>query len=507
MTNEMNKKARVYFVGAGPGDPGLLTLRGRECLARAEVIIYDRLLDPRMLEQFPPGAEAIYAGKSSGAHSMTQEQINELIVAKASPGKIVVRLKGGDPFVFGRGGEEAETVRQAGIPYEIVPGVTAAIAVPSYAGIPVTHRSLASSVAIVTGHEDPTKDGSAIRWKQLTTATDTLVFLMGVENLAEIAGALIKNGLPASTPAAVIANGASPHQATVTATIADIASEIKKQNIGPPAVLVVGQVVSLREKLQWFETLPLFGRTVLVTRARHQASALSRLLAEEGAMPVEFPVIGIEAIENNPKLDHALSLSGEYSWIIFTSANAVAIFFRRLRELGRDSRALAPCRIGAVGPATAEELGNYGIVPDFIPGKFTSEAVGAQIPVRPGEKVLLPRAMDVTEDLARELARKGAVVVEIPVYRNVPPAADGAALKELLKNSKVDVVTFTSSSTVHGLVSLLGGDRGKLEGLVTASIGPVTSATARELGLNVTVEAAEHTIPGLVEAIKEYYAK
>ncbi|MDP2719050.1 MAG: uroporphyrinogen-III C-methyltransferase, partial [Dehalococcoidia bacterium] len=252
----MNKKGKVYFVGAGPGDPGLITVKGRECLLKGEVIIYDRLLDPRMLEVFPPGVEAIYAGKRSGAHTMKQEEINALLVEKASRGKVVVRLKGGDPFVFGRGGEEAETVGAAGIPFEIVPGVTAAVAVPSYAGIPITHRNLSSSVAIVTGHEDPEKNESAINWAKLATATDTLVFLMGMENLSQIANTLIKNGLPPGTPAAVVANGASPHQRTVTGTVENIASRAREKGINPPAILVVGKVVQMRDKLSWFETRP-----------------------------------------------------------------------------------------------------------------------------------------------------------------------------------------------------------------------------------------------------------
>ncbi len=501
----MTNRAKVYFVGAGPGDPGLLTVRGRELLARAEVIIYDRLLDPRMVEQFPPGAEAIYAGKSSGAHTYTQEQINALIVEKASPGKVVVRLKGGDPFVFGRGGEEAETVRAAGIPYEIVPGVTSAVAVPAYAGIPVTHRTLASSLAIITGHEDPTKENSAIRWKQLATATDTLVFLMGVENITKITQTLIKNGLSGETPAAVIANGASPHQLTVTGTVNTIPDEVKKAGIGPPAILVVGRVVTMRPKLQWFETLPLFGKSILVTRARHQASVLSHILAEEGAMPVEFPVIAIEPIENNTRLDKALTGIKEYSWAIFTSANAVSIFFDRLQKLGKDSRHLAPVRIGSVGPATTQELARYGIRPDFMPGKFTTGDIGKEIPVEPGMKVLLPRAQDVPEDLEVELKERGAIVEELPVYRNVTPSQDTSDLKKMLRDHKLDLVTFTSSSTVRGLVSLMGQDRALLAGLAVASIGPVTSATARELKLKVDIEARTHTIPGLVQAIKDHY--
>ncbi len=482
-----------------------MTVRGRECLARAEVIIYDRLLDPRMVEQFPPGAEAIYAGKSSGAHSYTQEQINALIVEKAGQGKVVVRLKGGDPFVFGRGGEEAETVRDAGIPYEIIPGVTAAIAVPAYAGIPVTHRAMASSLAIITGHEDPTKDGSSIRWQQLATATDTLVFLMGVENLAKITRMLTGNGLPGDTPAAVIARGASPHQLTVTGTVATIQDEVNKAGIGPPAILVVGHVVAMRPKLKWFETLPLFGKSILVTRARHQASVLSHMLSEEGAMPVEFPVIAIEPISPNTRLDKALAAITDYSWIIFTSANAVPVFFEALHRMGKDARHLAPVKIGCVGPATTQELARFGIRPDFMPGKYTTGDTGKEIPVEPGMKVLLPRAQDVPEELERELKERGVAAEELPVYRTVTPSQDASGLKQMLQDGKLDMVTFTSSSTVRGLVSVLGNDRGLLGDLAVASIGPVTSATARELNLRVDIEARSHTIPGLVQAIKEYY--
>ncbi|MDZ4246467.1 MAG: uroporphyrinogen-III C-methyltransferase [Dehalococcoidia bacterium] len=503
----MNKKGKVYFVGAGPGDPGLITVKGRECLLKGEVIIYDRLLDPRMLEEFPPGVEAIYAGKRSGAHTMKQEEINALLVEKASRGKVVVRLKGGDPFVFGRGGEEAETVGAAGIPFEIVPGVTAAVAVPSYAGIPVTHRNLSSSVAIVTGHEDPEKNESAINWAKLATATDTLVFLMGMENLSQIANTLIKNGLPPGTPAAVVANGASPHQRTVTGTVENIASRAREKGINPPAILVVGKVVQMRDKLSWFETRPLFSRTVLVTRARHQASALSRLLSEKGALPLELPIIGIEPLKNNKKLDSALDNLKEYSWIMFTSVNSVTVFFRRLLEKKKDGRALGGTRIAAVGPATAEELLKFGIRPDFIPRKYTTSDIVREMVSEKfqGGKVLLPRAENVPHELNDELKKRGAEVEEIPLYRTTLKKDNRPHLLDILKANKPDVITFASSSTVRGLLSLLGKEKDLMAGSIIACIGPVTASTARKAGLKVDIIAREFTIPGLVEAIEEYY--
>jgi uroporphyrinogen III methyltransferase/synthase len=503
----MKKTGKVYFVGAGPGEPGLITVKGKERLSEAEVIIYDRLLDPRLRMYFPEGAEAIYAGKKSGSHTFRQEEINKLIVEKASEGKIVVRLKGGDPFVFGRGGEEVEAVAATGIPFEVVPGVTAAVAVPAYAGIPVTHRNMGSSIAIVTGHEDPTKGPPVIKWEKLSTAADTLIFLMGVENLPQIAETLIKNGLSPDTEAAVIAQGASPQQLTITATIATIAAKAREKAVEPPAVLVVGRVVRLREKLCWFEKRPLFGKRILVTRPRHQAGRLSNLLLEEGANPVELPVISIEPIEDNPRLDKALAWMGEYSWIIFTSANAVDIFFQRLSENGVDSRALKGVKIAAIGSATAGELVKFGIRADFVPAQYTTESIARDLPARQGERILLPRAEGVAEDLEEELRRRGAVVDRVPLYRTTCAQQDASSLKEMLKGSKLDVVTLTSSSTARGLIALLGKDKSLLEKVVIACIGPVTAAMVGELGLRADVVAKEHTIAGLVQAIKEYYQK
>ncbi|UCG83017.1 MAG: uroporphyrinogen-III C-methyltransferase, partial [Dehalococcoidia bacterium] len=340
---------KVYLVGAGPGDPELLTLKGAMCLAEAEVVVYDRLVDEQILQNVSASAEMIYVGKSADQHTLSQSEINQLLVDKAGEGKKVVRLKGGDPFLLGRGGEEAEALVQAAIPFEVVPGVSAATAVPAYAGIPVTHRSMASSMAVITGHEDPTKESSSIHWEKLATSVDTLVFLMGVGHLGQIAEELISNGRSAATPVAVIRNGTGPHQQTLVSTLGEVADEAAAAGFTPPAVIVVGDVVGLRDRIRWYDNQPLFGKAVLVTRSRQQASTLSRLLARHGALPVELPTIQIEALADSPEIDRAIARLPDYAWLIFTSVNGVDIFFDRLRQLGKDSRTLNGIKLCAIG--------------------------------------------------------------------------------------------------------------------------------------------------------------
>jgi uroporphyrinogen III methyltransferase/synthase len=501
------KPGKVYLVGAGPGDAGLITVKGLGCLKMAEVVVYDYLLDKSLLEAAPAEAEKIYAGKKAGCHALKQGEINQLLVDKVRDGKIVVRLKGGDPFVLGRGGEEAEVLAENSLPFEIVPGITSSIAAPAYAGIPLTHRTLASSFSVITGHEDPTKGKTSINWERLAIATDTLVFLMGTTNLPNIVEKLLENGRPADTPTAVIRNGTRPDQQTITGTLANIVQKAKEADIKPPAITVVGEVVKMRQIIAWFDNKPLFGRRVLVTRSRSQASALSRLVTESGALPVEMPAIKIQKIDDTTEFDKSIKNIDTYNWCIFTSANGVDAFFDRLHALGGDSRWLKGVKIAAIGAATAEVLETHGIMAEFIPQDFTSdgllEGFGSQ-PIK-GQRFLLPRADIASPELTDGLRQLGTKVDEIIAYKSIPAYDSIARGKKLLEEDGIDVITFTSSSTVTNLVQALGGDTGLINKATVACIGPVTVQTAREAGLKVAVTAREHTILGLVDALEEYY--
>ena len=503
------KTGKVYLVGAGPGDPRLISQRGLECLAQADVVIYDRLLDERLLDSVPLSAEKIYAGKKSGEHTSEQAEINQLLVDKAAEGKIVVRLKGGDPFVFGRGGEEAEALKDNQIPFEVVPGVSSAVAVPAYAGIPVTHRGLASSFAVITGHEDPGKDRSSIAWEKLATGVDTLVFLMGMGNLPEIVAKLLAHGRPADTPVAVIKDGTRAEQKTVVGSLTDIVARVKKHRLSSPAVIVVGEVVKLREKLGWFDNRPLFGKRILVTRARHQASALSRLLSELGAQPIELPAIDIKPTADTEELDQAILNLECYQGIVFTSVNGVEAFFRRLNSLNLDSRALKNLKIGAIGPATAQALATRGIIPDYLPEVYTTEGLIAGLSHGniTGQRFLLPRADIADKELTRGITQLGAEVHEVTTYRTVPAADTISQAQQMLLSGKIDVITFTSSSTVSNLVAVFKGEPPAVNNAKVACIGPKTADTATRVGLKVDIVAREHTIPGLVDAITEYFRK
>ncbi|MFC1977074.1 uroporphyrinogen-III C-methyltransferase [Chloroflexota bacterium] len=503
------KTGKVYLVGAGPGDPRLISLRGLECLAQADVVVYDRLLDERLLDSTRPEAEIIYVGKTVGQHTLEQDEINQLLVDKAREGKTVVRLKGGDPFVFGRGGEEAEALKDNHILFEVVPGVSSAVAVPAYAGIPVTHRGLASSFAVITGHEDPGKDKSSIAWEKLATGVDTLVFLMGMRNLPEIAARLIEHGRPANTPVAVIKDGTRPEQKTVVGSLTDIVARVKKHRLRSPAVIVVGEVVKLRGKLGWFDNRPLFGKRILVTRARHQVSVLSRLLSEQGAQPIELPAIDIKATANTEELDQAISNLERYQWIVFTSVNGVEAFFQRLNGLNLDSRALKNLKIGAIGPATAQALEKKGINPDYLPEVYTTEGLidGLSRCDIAGQRFLLPRADIADKELTRGITQLGAEVHDVTTYRTVPAAEAVFQAQEMLLSGKIDVITFTSSSTVSNLVAAFKGEQPALNGAKVACIGPKTADTAAGAGLKVDIVAREQTIPGLVAAIEEYFRK
>jgi uroporphyrinogen III methyltransferase/synthase len=497
---------KVYLIGAGPGDPGLFTIKGMQCLQQADVVIYDRLAHPALLKHCKADAELIYVGKESSRHTMKQEDINQLIADKAKEGNIVARLKGGDPFVFGRGGEEAEKLVDEGIEFEVVPGITAAIAVPAYAGIPVTHRKLCSTFGLVTGHEDPTKMESSIKWDKIATGIDTITFYMGVENLPNITRGLIENGRSPETPAAVIRWGTRANQETLVGTLGDIAQKVKEANFGSPAITIVGEVVALREKLRWFDNKPLFGKRIIVTRSREQASALSSKLAGLGADVIEFPVIKIVPPTDTFSIDSAISKLEDFDWVVFTSANGVEWFAKRLLSMRKDIRAMHRAKIAAIGPATAAALEKLMIGVDYIPEKFVAESVVEGFPEDVnGKKILIPRAKEAREVLPEKLKELGAEVHVASVYETITEDSDAQQIKDMLRSGEVDVVTFTSSSTVKNFVSLVGESNEKPlpEGVVAACIGPITAQTAEEMGIKPDIVAEEYTIDGLVQALKE----
>jgi uroporphyrinogen III methyltransferase/synthase len=498
----------VYLVGAGPGDPGLITLRGVDCLGRADVVVVDRLVDPALRRHAREGAEVLYVGKESSRHTLPQEQINEMLVGLAREGKTVVRLKGGDPFVFGRGGEEAAALAEAGVRFEVVPGVTSAVAAPAYAGIPVTHRGLSSSVAIVTGHEDPAKAESSVDLARLARAADTLVFLMGMGRLKEIAAELVAHGRPPTTPVALVRWGATARQEVLIGSLADIAERAEAQGFGAPVVIVVGEVVRLREKLRWFDNRPLFGKRIVVTRSRAQASDLAALLAERGAEPIEFPVIRIAPPDDFGALDPAIERLGSYDWVIFASPNAVDALMTRCLQLGKDVRAWGRARLCAIGPATARRLQEMGLHVDLVPERFVAEGVVdafAGVDVA-GRRFLLPRSNIGRELVADLLTERGAHVEAVLAYQTLPDTGDAEDMRARLREGEIDAVTFTSSSTVRNFHAALGLDEepALLDGVVIACIGPITAAAAGELGLTVDI-VAEPPIPAFVEAIVQHY--
>lgn len=495
----------VYLVGAGPGDVGLLTLKAVDALKIADVLVYDRLAEEKILSFAPKNAEKIYVGKASSNHAMKQEDINALLVQKAKEGKTVVRLKGGDPFVFGRGGEEALELKKENIPFKVIPGITSAIAAAAYAGIPVTHRGIATSFAVVTGHEDPAKEESSIRWKELATATDTVVFLMGVENLPKITQKLIENGRAKDTPAALIRWGTRAEQKVLVTTVENAAADVKRTGLKPPAVFVVGNVVNLREKLAWFETSALFGKSILVTRARAQASALTELLEEKGAKVTEAPAIKITPPNDDYRaVDNAIKNLNIYAWLIFTSVNGVKEFFSRLRNANKDTRALSNAKIAAIGSSTAAELLKYGITADIVPKEYRAEGIieALKDKITAGERVLIARAQEAREVLPESLKLLGANIEVVPVYKTITETADGENLIKKFSNSEIDIVTFTSSSTVKNLIKIIG-NADLLKSVTTACIGPVTAETLKEAGIEPDIVASEYTIPGLVKAIAE----
>ena len=502
------KVGKVYLVGAGPGDPRLITVRGVECLRQADLVVYDRLASPELLGHAPERAERIFVGKGPRQHTMTQDEINALLVERGLAGLNVVRLKGGDPYVFGRGGEEAMALEQAGIPFEVVPGITSSIAGPSFAGIPVSHRHVASSFAVVTGHEDPAREGSAIRWAGLANGPDTLIFLMGVEHLESIVDNLLRHGRPLDQPVAAIRWATTPEQEVVAGTLRTIVELVRGAKLRPPAVLVVGDVVGLRAALDWRGRLPLAGLRVLVTRARQQASALSSRLVELGAVPLEYPTIEIRPADDPAPFDAALRDITSFGWIVFTSTNGVDAFWERLLATGQDARSLAASSVCAIGPSTAAALAAHGLTADWMPREFVTDSIldGFRAYDLAGVRVLLARADIAPPLVADGLRDQGALVTEITAYRTVPSDESRTRLISALEQRTIDVVTLTSSSTARNLVDGIGGRLDLLHGLTVASIGPVTSRTARELGLTVHVEAEVHTIPGLVDSLLAWAA-
>ena len=497
----------VYLVGAGPGDPGLITVKGLACIKRADAVVYDRLASPRLIAYARPDAELIFAGKQPDRHTLTQDQINTLLVELASAGKTVARLKGGDPFVFGRGGEEAAHLAKHKIPFEIVPGITSAIAVPAYAGIPVTHRSCTASLSIITGNEDPNKEDSGLNWASIATGSGTLVFLMGMANLPKIAGQLIAHSRPADTPVALIRWGTRPEQQTLTGTLDNIADKAKASSFANPAVIVVGEVVHLREQLSWFEKRPLFGRRILVTRSREQASELSAAIENLGGEAIEFPTIAITDPDDYSPLDQALQQLATFNWIIFTSVNGVKYFFQRLRQLGLDIRDLHHISLCAIGPKTREALEDFALRVDFVPGEYRAEEIisGLKDRLQPGQRILLPRADIARSVLPRSLVELGHDVTEVTAYRTVTGNGDSPMIRKMFRDGLIHAVTFTSSSTVKNFVQLLGEPNPPelLQNVTVACIGPVTADTATELGLRVDIIAKTYTIPGLFQALIE----
>ncbi|MBV5338074.1 MAG: uroporphyrinogen-III C-methyltransferase [Deltaproteobacteria bacterium] len=500
----------VYLVGAGPGDPSLITLRGVECLKKAQVVVYDYLENEQLLGHVPEAAERIYTGKIGGRHNQDQDEINKLLVAKGREGKAVVRLMCGDPFVFGRGGEECEALRDAGIPFEVVPGVTAAVGASAYAGIPLTHRDIAVSVTFVTGQEVKDTLESRNDWGRLSLECGTVVFYMGVTNLRRNMQRMMEHGRSPDTPVALVRWATAPFQQVLVGTLADIADRAEECGLKPPAVTIVGEVVALREKLQWLDKQPLCGKKIIVTRAAEQAGEFSARLASRGATVLECPTIRLVEPLSWQLLDLAIRELSGYDWVVLTSVNAVRFFFQRLDTLGFDARALGGCRICAVGPRTTDEIRSYGIKPDLVAADYKAEGVVDEFSRLDmhNTRVLFPRADKARDVIPRELKQMGAQVDSPVAYRNVFPERLPPETLFALEKRSVDCITFTSSSTVQNLAAMLGEELmlDMLKGVAVASIGPITSKSCRELGLKVDIEPESYTLDALAEALETHFA-
>ncbi len=509
-TGAKNSFGTVYLVGSGPGDPGLITVKAMEKIRQADAIIYDYLAGSEFVKEARSDAELIYVGKTGKKHTLEQLEINQLLVQKAGQHKCVVRLKGGDPYVFGRGAEEAEELVEAGIPFEVIPGVTSAIAAPAYAGIPVTHRDHASMVTFVTGHENPNKDQSSIDWENLARNNGTLVFLMGVKNLELITSSLIGAGKDPDTPAALVRWGTTPDQSSFLSSLDRIAGEASARNFKAPAILIVGSVASLKPVLDWYEKKPLFGKRVLITRSREQSKKMADRIRTQGGAPILFPTIQIKDPTDFSALDSAITRISSYDWVVFTSVNGVEKFFSRLFLTGHDIRELAGPRFGAIGPITAQSIRKHGIKVELLGEQFVAEGVLEALKEKDvkGKRFLIPRAEKARDILPDGIINMGGSVDIVTVYRtDLPDQADVELIREVLKNGDVDVITFTSSSTVTHFVDLVGkADITQLtKDVILASIGPVTSGAIREFGLQPTLEAKEYTIEGLLTAIEAHF--
>jgi uroporphyrinogen III methyltransferase/synthase len=502
MTEPTEHPGLVVLIGAGPGDSRLLTVEGLRWISIADTVIYDRLAGRSVIELADEDAETIYVGKAPGAHSLSQDEINELMVAKARAGALVARVKGGDPFIFGRGGEEALALSDAGVPFRIVPGVTAAAAAAASAGIPLTHRGLASSVTLVTGHEDPAKTDSDIDYAALARL-GTLVFYMGVSRLGDIVDRLIDAGRPNDTPAALVRNAALPDQNVIQTTLEDIPQAAAKAGITPPALLVVGEVAALTGELNWSADLPLAGQCVLVTRPAHQSEVMSVMLTQYGARVLEAPAVEIRSLEDTDELDRAILDLPEFDWLVFTSSNGVRAFEDRLRRLHRDGRSLGDVRIAAVGPGTASALEDILLTADLVPESYTTEELGRALgsAIEPGERALLLRADLATVTLPRLLEKAGADVREVAAYRTARPSALPEETVEALHRGRVDWLTVCSASSVDNIIALARDAQADLHNLQVAAIGPVTARALHEHGLEASIVAREHTVPGLVQAL------
>jgi uroporphyrinogen III methyltransferase/synthase len=490
---------KVYLVGAGPGDIKLITIRGLELIRRADVIIYDNLVNKGLLEFARAGAEIIYAGKKASCHELPQREINSLLAEKTSGNNIVVRLKGGDPFIFGRGGEEAQHLAKKGIPFEVVPGITSAISVPAYAGIPLTHRDHASTVAFITGHEDEKKRSSSINWHELAHGPDTLVFLMGMKNLPKIAERLINEGKSPDTPACVIRSGTLAAQKVVTATLAALPEKVRALKITPPGIILVGDVIKLRDELKWFERKTLFGKKIAVTRSQHQSHKFGDFLLDRGAEPVYLPTINIEPIVPNTRLRTAIDKISSFDAMIFTSVNAASIFFAHMRGSGKDARALAGITVIAIGSATSAQLAVYGIKADLVPQTYTSEGIVSILEDFgvADKHFLIPRAEEARDVIIKYIRNNRGTCTVIPIYRAEVPAS------VVSPPADIDVITFTSSSTANNFIMLYGKDI--LKNTIIASIGPITTETLLKAGIKADIEAKRSDIPGLVSAIEQYF--
>jgi uroporphyrinogen III methyltransferase/synthase len=502
----MSKPGICYLVGAGPGDLGLVTLRAKELIEQADVLVYDALANAELLQWTKPGCEKINAGKRAKDHVLTQEETNALIVAKTKEGKSVVRLKGGDPMIFGRGGEEAAELAAAGVKFEIVPGISSTIAGPAYAGIPVTHRDHNTQLTIFTGHEDPTKGFSSIDFAQLAKAPGTKVFVMGVARLREITGEFVSHGADPQTPIALTRWATTGAQKTIVGTLTDIADIAERENFGSPAVAVIGNVVRERETINWFETRPLFGKRIVVTRTREQAGGLSKALAELGADVIELPTIRIQHPEDKQGFAEMVTHAHEYDWLVFTSPNGVEKFFDAFFSVYPDARSLGNPRIAAIGPGTANKIRGYRFTVDLIPEKFVAEGLIDAFKKESVENLtmLWVKAAESREVVGDGLVALGAIVDECIAYRTVPETEDPTGAKARLAEQGADLITFTSGSTVEHFFAL-GLDWP--EGCIAGSIGPVTSETLRKHGMPPAFEANPHDIPGLVAAIVRYFNK